>query len=90
MTPSGGNYDISIFTKELVGPLFCLIFTSVQQSFTREINERAPRTKKLQAKILCFEIAFVHANGLSCGIGLNKLQTNNIAKIVVTWSGSAY
>lgn len=67
MTPSGGNYDISIFTKELVGPLFCLIFTSVQQSFTREINERAPRTKKLQAKILCFEIAFVHANGPSCG-----------------------
>lgn len=66
MTPSGGDYDISIFTKELVGLLFCLIFTSVQQSFTREINERMPTTKKLQAKILYFEIAFVYANGPSC------------------------
>ena len=67
MTPSGSDYGISIFTKELVGPLFCLIFTSYQQSFIREINERTPKTKKLQGTILCFEIAFVLANGASCG-----------------------
>lgn len=84
MTPSGSNYGISIFTKELVGPLFCLIFTSYQQSFIREINERTPKTKNSKVRYCALKLPLYLLMAPRVVVCLNKLQTNNIAKIVVT------
>lgn len=66
MTPSGGDYDISIFTKESAGPSFVWYSRHFKAHFRREIYEQAPKTKELQATILYPGVAFVNANGASC------------------------